>query len=39
MQDPASRLEPEEEIRVTGYRVEHGAWRAMAEQRDVEYET
>jgi hypothetical protein len=37
MPDPASRLEPEEEIQVTSYRVEHGAWRAVAEQRDVGY--
>jgi hypothetical protein len=37
MQDPASRLEPEEEVQVTSYRVEHSAWRAIAEQREVSY--
>jgi hypothetical protein len=38
MQNPAAKLEPEEEIRVTSYRVTRGAWQAVAEQRAVSYE-
>jgi len=39
MQDPASRLEPEEEIRVTSYLVDRSAWRTVAERHNVSYET
>ena len=38
IENPTARLEPEEEIRVTSYFVERGAWRAVAERRDVAYE-
>jgi len=38
MQDPTAKLEPEEEIKVTSYRVDRGAWRAVAELRDVTYD-
>jgi hypothetical protein len=37
MPDPASKLKPEEEVRVTSYFVDRGAWRAAAEPRDVSY--
>ena len=37
MQDPACKLEPEEEIEVTSYLVEPGAWRTAAEHCDVSY--
>jgi hypothetical protein len=39
IENPTARLEPEEEIRVTSYFVDRGAWRAVAERREVEYET
>ncbi len=37
MPDPASKLDPEEEVRVTSYFVDRGAWRAAAEPCDVTY--
>ncbi len=37
MQNPASKLEPEEEIRVTSYYVHQYDWRPLAELRDVGY--
>jgi len=38
IENPAAKLAPREEIRVTSYFVNRGAWRSVAEPRDVIYE-
>ncbi len=38
MNDPASKLEPEGEIKLTSYRVDQWDWRTVAERKDVEYQ-
>jgi hypothetical protein len=39
MPDPAFKLEPEEEIRVTSYLVHQGSWQSMADHKSVGYST
>jgi hypothetical protein len=37
MQDPAAKLQPDEEVTVTSYLVRKRSWQGIAERRDVDY--